>query len=165
MSKRFAFHLLSLALLLLFGTEKANADAVLTSAVVNCSLFEATGTVTSAYVGVRIWNLTDGQFEGGPALIDSYFDVGAPTAYFPAPAGTFSFTVNFPAQTPGDSIVARVYGAPLPAFGSWDGGAFPQIEGTCGVTEVPTLSGWMLGLFALVLSAAGLSVAGRRRRV
>jgi len=165
MHRRFALPLLSLPLLLLFATEKANAAATFSSSLVTCSSFGATGTVTSAYVGVRVWNLTDGHFEGGPALIDSYFNVGAPTAYFPASAGAFSFTANFPVQDPGDVLVARIYGAPSPAFGSWDGEAFPQVQVSCSVTEVPTLSGWMLVLFALVLGAAGLSVAGRRRRV
>ena len=69
MYKRFIFCILIPAFLLLSGLQKANADATLSSSAVTCSSFSATGTVTTAFVGVRVWNLTDGQFEGGPALI------------------------------------------------------------------------------------------------
>ena len=161
MFKRSAGCVVCLSLLLLFVSAPASADATFTTATVTCSSFTATGTVTSAYVGIRVWNTTAGQYEGGPALIDSYYDVGAPAYYFPASGGSFSFTVNFPPQNPGDTIVARVYGTDTPAFGGWDGGTFPQIEGTC-AAAVPTLSGWMLALFAIVLGAAGLYLARRQ---
>jgi hypothetical protein len=164
MYKRFTFYMLIPSLLLLLGVQRANADATLTSAAVTCSSFTATGTVTTAFVGVRVWNLTDGQFEGGPALIDSYFNVGAPTAYFPATAGAFSFTVNFPLQDRGDVIRARVYATNSQAFGAWDGGTFPQVDVACGGEGVPTLGGWMLAVLAIVLGAASLFAVGRRRR-
>jgi len=48
MDRRFVLPLLSLPLVLLFATEKANADATFSSSVVTCSSFSATGTVTSA---------------------------------------------------------------------------------------------------------------------
>jgi hypothetical protein len=166
MYKRFTFYMLILSFLLLSGLQKANAGATLSSSSVTCSSFNATGTVTTPFVGVRIWNLSAGQSEGGPALIDSYFNVGAPTAYFPASGGAFSFTVNFPIQTAGNIITARVYAAPTAAFGSWDGGAFPQVELTCSnLAPVPTLAGWMMVMLAIVLGAVGLLAAGRRRRV
>jgi hypothetical protein len=162
MNKRFTTCMLGFSLLLLLGSETASADATFSSSAVTCSTFSATGTVTTAYVAVRIWNTTDGQVEGGPALIDSYFDVGAPTAYFPAPGGAFSFTVSFPAQNTGDVIVARIYATDTPAFGAWDGGTFPEVQGSCAnAVTVPTLSAWMLAMFAVVLGAAGLRFAGR----
>jgi hypothetical protein len=131
MYKRFASYVLFLSFFLLSGLQIANADATFSSSQLTCSSFSATGTTTASYVGVRIWNLTDGQFEGGPALIDSYYNVGAPTAYFAAPGGAFSFTVSFPVQNTGDVIVARVYGTNSPVFGGWDGGTFPQIQVSC----------------------------------
>jgi hypothetical protein len=102
--------------------------------------------VTTTYVAVRIWNLTDGQSEGGPALIDSYYDVGAPTAYFAASAGgAFSFTVNFPEQNAGDVLVARIYATNTAAFGGWDLGAFPQVEVPCaGFEGAPIPTGFVL---------------------
>ncbi len=165
MKRRFVFCVLLFSIFLLLGSENANADATLSSSLVTCSSFTATGTVTTAYVGVRVWNLTAGQSEGGPALIDSYFNVGAPTAYFPAQAGgAFSFTVNFPGQPAGDVILARVYATDTPAFGAWDGGAFPQVQGACALETlpVPTLSWWMMAVFIIALAAAaGLRLAGR----
>jgi hypothetical protein len=167
MSKRFACYTLALSLLLLVGIQKANADATFSSSYVSCSTFTATGTVTTPFVAVRVWNLTRGQFEGGPALIDSFFNVGAPTAYFPAPGGNFSFTASFPVQTTGDTIRARIYAAPAATFGSWDGGTFPQVDVACqpATAAIPTLSGWMLALLAIVLGAASMRAVVRRRRV
>src|SRR5262249_29918309 len=117
--------------LLLSG--KAGADATLTSASVTCSSFTATGTVTTAYVAIRVWNTTIGQSEGGPALIDSYANVGAPAYYIPAPGGNFSFSVSFPQQSAGDVIIGRVYATDTAAFGAWDGGTFPQIQDACAI--------------------------------
>ena len=114
------------------GAQPAKADATFASSSVTCSSFSARGTVTTTYVAVRIWNLTAGQSEGGPALIDSYFNVGAPTAYFAAAGGAFSFSVHFPEQHPGDVIRARIYATDSPVFGGWDGGAFPQVDVSCG---------------------------------
>jgi hypothetical protein len=119
------------ALVLGLGLQPASAAASFASSAVTCSSFSATGTVTTAYVAVRVWNLTKGQSEGGPALIDSYAPVGAPTAYFAASGGAFSFTVNFPEQNAGDVIVARIYGTNTPAFWEWDSQAFPQVQVAC----------------------------------
>jgi hypothetical protein len=123
----------------------ALANASFSSSSVTCSSFQATGTVTTTYVAVRIWNLTDGQYEGGPALIDSYYNVGAPTAYFAASGGAFSFTVNFPAQDIGDVLVARIYATNTPVFGGWDNGTFPQIQVPCsGFQGAPIPAGFVL---------------------
>ena len=167
MHKRFIFSILIPAFLLLSGLKNANAGATFTSSAVTCSSFSATGTVTTAFVGIRVWNSTDGQVEGGPALIDSFFNVGAPVAYFPATAGVFSFTVNFPLQDTGDVIVARIYATDSQAFGAWDGLAFPQVTVACagGSSVIPTLDEWMLAMLALVLGAVGLLAVRRHRRV
>jgi hypothetical protein len=159
MSKRFIFPTLCFSFLLLFGAGKANADATFSTSALTCSSFRATGTVTAAYVAVRVWNLTDGQFEGGPALIDSFFDVGAPTAYFPATGGAFSFTVNFPQQDTGDVIRARIYATDSPAFGAWDGGTFPEIEGACAsASTIPTLGPAAIATLAAFLALSGFAL-------
>ncbi len=126
--------------------QSAHADASFASSEVTCSSFSATGTVTTTYVAVRIWNLTDGQSEGTSAVVDSYYDVGAPTAYFAASAGgAFSFTVNFPTQDAGDVLVARIYGTNTPDFGQWDGGTFPEVEVACvGFAGAPIPTGFVL---------------------
>jgi hypothetical protein len=166
MFKRLAFLVLVPTLLLLCGIQKASADAVLKTSDVTCGSFTATGTVTQPYVAVRVWNLTDGQFEGGPALIDSYFNTGAPTFYQLATGGNFSFTATFPVQNTGDQIQARVYAAPTNAFGSWDGGAFPQVIVSCAAlgSSIPTLSQWMLVALAIVLGGLSLWMVNRRLR-
>lgn len=146
-------HLL-LVLVLLVGltvfavpARHALANASFSSSQVTCSSFSASGTVTTTFVAVRVWNLSKGQSEGGPALIDSYFNVGAPTAYFAAgPGGAFSFTVNFPDQPTGDVIVARIYATNTAAFGAWDHGTFPQVRVSCsqGNEGVPVPAGFVL---------------------
>jgi hypothetical protein len=132
------------ALALGLGLQPASAAASFASSAVTCSSFSATGTVTTTYVAVRVWNLTDGQSEGTAALIDSYYNVGAPTAYIAATGGAFSFTVNFPEQNAGDVLVARIYATDSPTFGAWDGLAFPQVQVACGFAGPNLPNGFVL---------------------
>jgi len=101
------------------------------SAAVTCSGFLATGTANASdgFVGVRVWRGS----VGGPALIDSFINVGAPTYYAPVNSATGAFSVNagFAAQPAGTVLIARVYGAPTNAFGSYDTGAISDITVAC----------------------------------
>jgi hypothetical protein len=77
---------------------------------------------------MRVWNVTTSTV----ALIDSYINVGVPTAYAAIAAnGSYSTTASFPRQAFGAVLRGRIYRAPSAAFGSWDGGSFPDVIVTC----------------------------------
>jgi hypothetical protein len=128
------------------------AGVSVASATVTCSGFFATGTANKSdgFVGVRVW--VGSAF--GPALIDSFSNVGAPTYYAPVNSTSGAYTVSavFTAQPAGTTLIARVYGAPTNAFGSWDQGT---IHDTTVVCQPPGVSVTAAGLTCSTFTATG----------
>lgn len=128
------------------GCERVQFDTLLyydscaTGATINasdltCDSFTAAGIGYPAdgYAAMRVWNLTD----GATPLIDSFLDVGVPTAYVPISAsGTYSITASFPRQPWGSVLQGRIYRTPNPVFGGWDNGVFQDVFFTCNEAQI-----------------------------
>ena len=110
--------------------DTCTTGAQIAASTLTCDSFSAvgTGTPASGYAAMRVWNVTTSTV----ALIDSYINVGVPTAYAAIAAnGSYSTTASFPRQAFGAVLRGRIYRAPSAAFGSWDGGSFPDVIVTC----------------------------------
>lgn len=110
--------------------DTCTTGAQIAASTLTCDSFSAAGmgTPASGYAAMRVWNITAGTV----ALIDSYVNLGVPTAYAAITAnGSYSITASFPRQAIGTVLRGRIYRAPSAAFGSWDGGSFSDVFVTC----------------------------------
>jgi hypothetical protein len=95
------------------------ADGAMISYNLTCSSFSATGTTTTAYLGLQV--------QGG---------FGNAAVGLPAPGGVGGGTINFPPQPAGTTLSIYVYGA-TDSSGSWDGHSFFVDAVTCHDAPLP----------------------------
>jgi hypothetical protein len=93
-----------------------------------CTGFTASGTGTpaSGYAGMQVWR----GFAFGPAVIDSFNNIGVPAAYAAiSPNGSYRISMPFSRQS--GVLVGRIYRATAPTFGSWDNAAYQDVTVVC----------------------------------
>ena len=114
---------MTLAVVISLGAQPATsvqASATLGSYGLTCSSLRISGTTTASYLGVFLHNDTTNE------LIYNVGDV-----IYPAAGGSFSFTVNFPAQSKGDLLWFDVWGNTTATGFNWDSENYITIIENC----------------------------------
>jgi len=143
---------LGVLVLVLAGALPVRGIVVVTEYVPGCGSFSASGTNSSPYTVVEIYDPNIGA--------DLYF------AALPTNSdGTFDLQVNFTLAAGGTTLEMWVWGSPTSDPEDWDGEEYFFTEEPCiaqSIVEIPTLQGGGAILFGLLLATAAVFWMRRR---